>query len=208
HTACPAPATRPRRRTPPAAFHSPLVPDAGGRLAELLRTIQVREPRREVLGNADAQPYPAEPDTIRLRIAEHLTSPVLFTEQVEAMYRSGVRTFVEVGAGDTLARLVGQILGDREHLAVGLDRRGTDGVTALHNALGRLAVQGVELDPEALSADHRPPAAPSAGSRSRSTTKVTGASYGRSYPPPRGAAELPPPHPAAPHPAAGALPLP
>src|SRR5262249_29270155 len=47
----------------------------------------------------------------------------------------------------------------------------------------------------------------SAGSRSRSTRKVTGASYGRSYPPPGGAAELPPPNPEAPHPEADALPM-
>src|SRR5262249_52976670 len=71
----------------------------------------------------------------------------------------------------------------------------------------QLAVQGVEFDPEALWADHRPPAAPPTESRSRSVTTLTGASYGKPYPPPGGAAELPPPNPEAPHPEADALPM-
>ena len=175
-----------------AAFHSPLVADACGPLHEFLRMVRVGEPQLDVFGNADAQPYPAEPDKIRLRLAEHLTSPVHFTEQVEAMYRRGVRTFIEVGAGNTLTRLAGQILGDREHLAVSLDNRRGNGVTAMHEGLGRLAVRGVQMDLQALWADHRPLAArPVSG---RATTKIAGSSHAKPYPPAGGAADLPRPN--------------
>src|SRR6202030_893699 len=98
----------------------------------------------------------AEPDAIRTRLAEHPAAPVRFQEQVEAMYADGVRTFVEVGAGSALTGLIGQILGEREHLAVSLDRPGRDGVTAWHEALGRLAVWGLPMNLPVTAAPPRP----------------------------------------------------
>src|SRR5204863_6551784 len=89
--------------------------------------------------------------------AAHLAAPVRFVDEIEAMYAAGVRTFVEVGAGSTLTGLVGKILGDRPYIAVSLDRKGRHGVTALHEALGRLAVTGVAMDFDALWALNAPP---------------------------------------------------
>src|SRR5262249_36187655 len=103
------------------AFHSPLVAPASQPLRDVLNRATVHPPRREVYGNADAAPYPVDAEEVRRRVAEHLIRPVRFLEQIEAMYGGGVRTFVEVGAGATLTRLVGRILGDREHCAVSLD---------------------------------------------------------------------------------------
>ena len=113
-----------------AAFHSPLVADACGPFAEYLAGVDVRAPDADVYSNADTEPYPRDPEQVRRRLADHLATPVRFTDQIEAMYRDGVRTFVEVGAGSTLARLVGRILGDRAHLAVSLDRKSRNGVTS------------------------------------------------------------------------------
>ena len=72
-------------------------------------------PRREidVYGYADAMPYPRDPEAVRRRLAAQLAQPVRFVEQIEAMYASGVRTFVEVGAGS------------RAHRAGRSDPRGT-----------------------------------------------------------------------------------
>ncbi|TXL90026.1 type I polyketide synthase [Streptomyces sp. IB2014 016-6] len=182
------------RLTTSTAFHSPLVAPAVDPLAAFLRTVPVAEPRIEVYGNADAEPYPSSPDEVRRRIAGHLASPVLFQDQIEAMYAAGVRTFVEVGAGAALTGLVGQILGDREHAAVPVDRADRCGVGALHTALGELAVRGVPLDLEPLWAPYAAPETSVKERKPRMTVQISGANYGQLYPPRAEAAapQLPP----------------
>ncbi|QFQ95103.1 SDR family NAD(P)-dependent oxidoreductase [Streptomyces phaeolivaceus] len=188
-----------RRLRASGAFHSPLMAEAAEPLAEYLDGLEFRPPRLDVYGNADAEPYPESPARVRDRLAEHLLAPVRFVDGIEAMYKAGVRTFVEVGAGATLTGLAGEILGDRDHLAVSLDRRGVNGLTALQQALGTLAVSGVAVDLEALwnacgsapdAADHAPRPRP------RMAVPLSGANHGALYPPPGGAAALPRPVPA------------
>ena len=107
---------------------------------------------------------------------------------------------MEVGAGATLTTLVGQILAEREHCAVNTDRHGRNGVRSFFEALGALAVRGISLDLASLW-EHCAPfdarqAERTAVKRPGMTVKINGTSYGRPYPPPGGAAELPPPNPA------------
>lgn len=172
-----------------AAFHSPLVAAATEPFLQVLRDIDVQTPRLEVYGNADAGLYPADADTIRKRVATHLSAPVRFADQIEAMHDAGVRTFLEVGAGTTLTGLVGQILADRPHRAIALDRRGRNGVTSLHHALAELTAGGISLDLAALWASYRPAREPLTDRRPTATVEVCGANYGRRYPLPDGAAE-------------------
>jgi len=175
------------------AFHSPLVAPASAALLSYLRGVEVSAPRIDVFGNTDAAVYPADADSIRSRVANHLAAPVRFVDEIEAMYAAGVRTFVEVGAGSTLTALVGKILGDRPHLAVSLDRKGRHGVTALHEALGRLAVNGIAADFDALWSLNAPPAEQPESKQPRMTIPLSGANYGKPYPPVGGASELPEP---------------
>ncbi|MGN5635531.1 beta-ketoacyl synthase N-terminal-like domain-containing protein, partial [Streptomyces sp. AC154] len=182
-----------RRLTASTAFHSPLVGPAVEPFAAYLRTVPLTGPRTEVYGNADAAPYPSSPEEVRGRIARHVASPVLFQDQIEAMYAAGVRTFVEVGAGAALTGLVGQILGDREHAAVPLDRPARPGADTLHAALGELAVRGVPLDLDTLWAPYAHEG-PAKEHEPRMTVKISGANYGQ-FPPPRTASAEPPPAP-------------
>ncbi|MDX3855746.1 SDR family oxidoreductase [Streptomyces sp. AK02-01A] len=184
-----------RRLNTATAFHSPVVASASEPLFAFLSELAVEEPRIDVYGNADASTYPSSPGEIRRRIADHLASPVLFSDEIEAMYGAGVRTFVEVGAGATLTGLVGQTLGDREHLVVNLDRTGRNGITTLQDALGRLAVRGTELDYEDLWAPYAPPEPAAKESKPKMTVQLNGANYGQPYPPVGGAPALPPPNP-------------
>ncbi|GLZ36142.1 hypothetical protein Lesp02_83290 [Lentzea sp. NBRC 105346] len=172
-----------RRLETATAFHSPLVASAGSSLSSFLGSIEVGSPRIPVYGNADASVYPTSSDAIRSRIASHLATPVRFVDEIEAMYAAGVRTFVEVGAGSVLTGLVGKILAGRPHVAVSLDRKGKHGVTALFEALGVLAVNGVAADFDALWAHVAPPAEVVEETRPRLVKQVSGANYGKPYPP-------------------------
>ena len=80
-----------------------------------------------------------------------------FVETVNALYESGVRTFVEVGPGAVLTGLVTAILGTRPHRAIALDRKGRDGVQTLLTGLARLAGAGITFQARNLFADTRLP---------------------------------------------------
>ncbi|HEY7791096.1 MAG TPA: beta-ketoacyl synthase N-terminal-like domain-containing protein, partial [Vicinamibacterales bacterium] len=173
-----------RRLAVSTAFHSHLVRDASRALRTFLDDIAVQSPSVTVFGNADAAPYPDAADGIRDRIAAQIASPVLFEQQIHAMYVQGVRTFLEVGPGSVLSGLVDEVLQDREHLAIPLDRRGKDGITVLLESLGRLAVRGVPMAFDALWEDdelettktERPePAA-------KFVIPIRGANHGKPYP--------------------------
>ena len=166
-----------------AAFHSPLVAAAAEPFLEFLRGQEVRGPAKEVFGGADGRVYTDDREELCRRLAAQLTTPVRFLDMVEAMYASGVRTFVEVGPGAVLTGLTGQILGDREHVVTCLDRRGQPGFTALLNGLGRLAVAGVTMDYAALGESGDSPSGKPAGEAQRMTVKIDGGNYGRPYPP-------------------------
>jgi malonyl CoA-acyl carrier protein transacylase len=183
------------KRLPVAtAFHSPLVAGSSKPFGEFLAGVKVAKPAVPVFGNADANAYPAEPAAIRERLAAQLAQPVRFVEEIEAMYAKGARTFIEVGAGSVLTELVGRILGDKEHRAISLDRKGKHGVTTLQEALGRLALAGVQVDFAPLWADYAP-ASDKPAKKPGMAIPMSGANVGRPYPPPGGAAALPKPNP-------------
>ena len=133
------------------AFHSPLVSPARDRLAQVLSTLPFGAPEIAVYSNTLGAAYPAEPERIREILAGHLAQPVEWQAEVEAMYAAGLRVFIEAGPRTVLTGLIGQILGERPHLAVAIDSGGP-GILALLRGLGQLAAAGVVLDWEPLYA--------------------------------------------------------
>ncbi len=131
-------------------FHSPLVAPAQDRLNEALREIPLMSPKIPVYSNVTARPYPEDQAEMLALLSTHLTSPVRFQEQIEALYQAGARIFIEVGPQGVLTGLTGQVLKDRPHLAVASDRRagsgaGRSGLVQLHHLLAQLLVHGVPL---------------------------------------------------------------
>jgi acyl transferase domain-containing protein len=182
------------KRLPVAtAFHSQVVAGATAPFAEHLAGIAVKTPSVAVLSNSEAEAYPSDPGAVRALLAGQITRSVRFVEVVEAMWARGARIFVEVGPSAVLTELCTRILGDRPHLAIALDRKGKHGVTALQDALGRLAAAGVAIDFTPLWKPFGPPAAPKRVPAM--SMMVNGANYGKIYPPKGGAAALPPPNP-------------
>ncbi len=89
------------------AFHSPMMAAAAEPFGEFLATIQFREPQVPLICNTDAAP--ADAASIRHRLVDHLTHPVLFSQSVERLRAAGAQTFVEVGFGGVLQNLVKRI---------------------------------------------------------------------------------------------------
>jgi len=131
------------------AFHSPHVAAAGAQLAAELGKLDWRPPTAPVYANLTAAPHSTEPAQIVEQLAQHVTSPVRFIDEIEAMYAAGARTFVEVGPQGVLTGLVKQILGDRPHAALATDIKGRPGLVQLAHTLAQLFIHGAPLDAKA-----------------------------------------------------------
>ncbi|MDT0631079.1 ACP S-malonyltransferase [Rubrivirga sp. S365] len=92
------------------AFHSPLMAFARDGLAETLEALEISEPSCPVVLNVTAEPT-TDPDEIRRRLLEQLTSPVRWAQSVQRMADEGATRFVEVGTGRVLSGLVKKTLG-------------------------------------------------------------------------------------------------
>jgi [acyl-carrier-protein] S-malonyltransferase len=98
-----------------APFHTSLMRPAAERLRPLLEAVAFRDAAVPVVSNASAQTV-RTPREIRHALAAQVASPVRWDDSVRTMAALGVRTFVEVGPGSSLA---------------GLIRKTVDGVTIL-----------------------------------------------------------------------------
>jgi len=184
------------RRLPVAtAFHSPVVEKASGAFGEYLDEVEFAAPTRPVYSNTTGIAHDGSPDALRSKLAEQIASPVKFVDMIEAMYKTGVRSFVEVGPGSVLTGLVGRILEDRPHLALNLDRKGRSGVRSFFEALARLSVEGYSLDFASLWSEFAEPENPNDRVEPKLSIPINGGNYGKPYPPLGGAAELPAPNP-------------
>ncbi|MFT7580587.1 MAG: polyketide-type polyunsaturated fatty acid synthase PfaA, partial [Myxococcota bacterium] len=177
------------------AFHSPVVAGSSAPFADFLADVEFAEASVPVYSNQQAAPYAAGAQAKRQGLAEQIANSVRFVEMVEAMYAAGARTFVEVGPGGVLSALVGQILGDRPHRAIALDRKGSDGVDTLLAAIGRLASAGVVMTPSKLWDGYEVARDPATVKQPKLALPISGSNSGKPYPPKGGAAALPAPNP-------------
>ena len=87
-----------------------------------------------------------------------------FPRIVEAAWNDGVRIFVEHGPRNSLTSAIGEILGDRPHLAVALDHSAVPSMTQLYRAVASLWCAGVAVDLSNIDLAGAKAAAPSAPS--------------------------------------------
>ncbi len=132
------------------AFHSPHVAGAQQRFAEELAQTTISAPRVPVYSNTSGAAHDRDTAAIAGLLSEHLSRPVEFVREIEAMYDDGARIFVEVGPRSVLTGLVPRILSEREHLAVPMDRSGQPGLLSLVHCLAALAAEGVPVRAERL----------------------------------------------------------
>ena len=69
-----------------------------------------------------------------------------YVRLINQAWEDGIRVFVEMGPGNSCTRAIGQILQDRDHLALSLSSTKGDDLNVLVQALATLAAHGVDLD--------------------------------------------------------------
>ncbi len=129
------------------AVHCPAVLE----VAPAWRRVHLREtaarPEARIYGATKFAPADAE------RVADALLAMALapgdLPAAVEAAWADGVRVFVEHGPRDLCTAWIGEVLADRPHVAVALDRPGEPGLLSAAHAVAELAAAGVACDWEA-----------------------------------------------------------
>ena len=184
------------KRLPVAtAFHSSIVSPSAEPFRRFLQTISFSAPHIPVYSNTTGKAYPCQDEQIRQMLAQQLAKPVLFEQIVENMFDSGIRIFLEVGAGSALTGMVKDTLKDQTITAIALDSKQTDGRIGIWNALGALSVEGCPMDFKSLWQEFAvSPALVPKEKPSPVTVQLNGANYGKPYPPKNGAAGIPKPN--------------
>ena len=180
-----------------AAFHSPLVADAAAPLLDALADITIAPGSMPVYANSTAACYPGDAREAKKLLAGQLALPVEFVAGIEAMYASGIRSFIEVGPGARLSGLVSAILADRPHTVMSLDASGgkRSGIVDLARCLAQLAALGHNVRLTQWDADYCP-APRITGKKPALTINLSGANYvkpkvKRPAAPPRPTADAP-----------------
>jgi [acyl-carrier-protein] S-malonyltransferase len=93
------------------ASHSPLMQQAAARLAEIIDRSPLRDPQVPVVTNIAGQ-VRTNAEHIRGELASQMVAPVEWVGSVREMVANGVDTFVEIGPGQVLSRLIRRISGD------------------------------------------------------------------------------------------------
>ena len=114
------------------AFHSPLLKEAGDKLFDLLKDIEINNPTIPYVSNVNAN-FVCDNSNIRELLSQQVYSPVKWQQSVEKMIKSGVDTFIEIGPGKTLTKFINKI--DPNCKAINIDKiRDLDKLTEVTNA--------------------------------------------------------------------------
>jgi [acyl-carrier-protein] S-malonyltransferase len=85
-----------------AAFHTPLMEEACDGFARALEPVPLQRSTAPVVSNDDAEVY-SEGDGWRRRLVRHLVSPVRWRQSIQTLVELGVKRFVELGPGSSVA---------------------------------------------------------------------------------------------------------
>jgi polyketide-type polyunsaturated fatty acid synthase PfaA len=159
-----------------AAFHTPLIAFAQKSFAIATKSVDFQNPKVPVFSNVTGKQYPQEPSGIQRVLEGHLSSSVMFKQEIENIYAAGGYCFVEFGPKRILTNLVKDILGDRPHLTVSLNpstQKNSD--RTLREAAIQLRVMGMalgNLDPYQLA-----PVIPPTSTKKTLSVKLNGVNY-------------------------------
>lgn len=119
-------------------------------LADLHSYPVENDPGLRLYSAAQYAPLDLDQRVIAESMARMLTSPLDFPRLVRAAYVDGARVFIEAGAGANCARWIDETLKGEPHLALSMNRRGTDDYHTLVRMAARLFSHRVPLRLSAL----------------------------------------------------------
>lgn len=87
-------------------FHSPFMAEAAEQFAEVLEKVDFKAPQMKVYSNYTAQPYG---DNYKELLKMQISNPIRWKNLIEDMIQQGVDTFIEIGPGTALTKMITRI---------------------------------------------------------------------------------------------------
>jgi acyl transferase domain-containing protein/phosphopantetheinyl transferase len=125
------------------AYHTPWFEVFSKPLRTHFDHLAIGKPQVDLYSCVTTERYPEDPDKIRELAAVQWASTVRFRETTEAMYRDGVRIFVEIGPKSNLSGFVDDVLRGKPHISIPSNVQHRSGILQLHHMLGQLIAHGV-----------------------------------------------------------------
>ena len=138
------------------AYHTPAFSAVLQPLAAFYGSLELHAAQVPIYSCSTAGRMAESADEIRRLAVAQWTRPVDFRDTIEAMYRDGLRVFVDVGARGNLCGYVEDILRGRPAFAVAANLPRRSGTAQLNHLVASLFAQGLTLDPTYLYARRRP----------------------------------------------------
>jgi len=162
-----------------AAFHSKFIQKAAKPFKQAVGSAAIKPSKIPVYSNTTGAPYPDDSKTAAAILSDQLLHPVNFVAEIENLYESGVRFFLEVGPKSVLTGLIRSILKGKEFHAASLDSSSgkNSGLADLARTLGRLAAEGYDVD---LSKWEKPMREPK---KQKMSVMISGSNYRSNYKP-------------------------
>ena len=89
-------------------FHSGMLAGAGEKLGQVLKDVDIHDPKIPYVANVTAQ-YVTTAQPVKELLTRQVSSSVRWQQSVEAMIADGVDTFIEIGPGKTLSGFMRKI---------------------------------------------------------------------------------------------------
>ncbi len=138
------------------AYHTPAFAAVLPPLAAFYESLELHVARVPIYSCSTADRMGESIDDVRRLAVAQWTRSVEFRAMVEAMYRDGLRIYVDVGARGNLCGYVEDILRGRPAFAVAANLPRRSGTAQLNHLVASLFAQGLRLDPTYLYARRRP----------------------------------------------------
>ena len=138
------------------AYHTPAFAAVLQPLAEFYGNLELHAAQVPIYSCSTAGRMAESADEVRRLAVAQWTRRVDFRDTIEAMYRDGLRVFVDVGARGNLCGYVEDILRGPPAFAVAANLPRRSGTAQLNHLVASLFAQGLTLDPSYLYARRRP----------------------------------------------------
>lgn len=100
-----------------APFHCALLQPVEEKLVRELDKINIKKPSVPVVFNITAE-FADNPDHIKVNLARQVSSPILWEQSVRTLLASGINSFIGLGPGNSLGRLMKRIAPEKEAYSV------------------------------------------------------------------------------------------
>jgi acyl transferase domain-containing protein len=132
------------------AFHSRHMEPACSPFEQTLRTVTFRAPAIPGVSNLTGRIVDGTDWCSARYWADHIREPVRFADGVTHLHAAGATAFLEIGPESVLTSMISTVLADHSVICAGALRRGRPESKSLLEAVGRLFVEGVDVDWSAL----------------------------------------------------------